>query len=103
MCECAAERIFQVWTKKNAALCSAFDSLQGTAPGARRRGTTIATTPSGQPNGVRGDTLMNFRAKSRKWAIGPLAALSLFLAAGVSQGTAQTKQPNILVIMGDDI
>jgi arylsulfatase A-like enzyme len=29
--------------------------------------------------------------------------LSFLLTAGVNQGTAQTKQPNILVIMGDDI
>ncbi len=46
---------------------------------------------------------MNLIAKRRKWAMGPIAALIFFLAAGASQGTAQTKQPNILVIMGDDI
>src|SRR5271167_3446868 len=46
---------------------------------------------------------MNFRAKCQRWALGSLAVLSFLLAAGVNQGTAQTKQPNILVIMGDDI
>ncbi|MCU1249675.1 MAG: arylsulfatase [Edaphobacter sp.] len=45
---------------------------------------------------------MNLIAKRRKWAAGPIAAF-FFLVAGVCQGTAQTKQPNILVIMGDDI
>jgi arylsulfatase A-like enzyme len=34
---------------------------------------------------------------------GSLVALSFLLSVGVSQGKAQTKQPNILVIMGDDI
>ena len=46
---------------------------------------------------------MNLIAKRRKWAAGPIAALILLLTAGASQGTAQTKQPNILVIMGDDV
>jgi arylsulfatase A-like enzyme len=46
---------------------------------------------------------MSWIAKRRKWAIVPLAALIFVMAAGVCQGTAQTKQPNILVIMGDDI
>jgi arylsulfatase A-like enzyme len=46
---------------------------------------------------------MSWIAKRRKWAIVPLAALIFLMAAGVCQGTAQTKQPNILVIMGDDI
>jgi arylsulfatase A-like enzyme len=46
---------------------------------------------------------MNLIAKRRKWAAGPIAVLILLLTAGASQGTAQTKQPNILVIMGDDV
>jgi arylsulfatase A-like enzyme len=46
---------------------------------------------------------VSFGAKSRKWAFGAIAALGFLLTAGVNQGTAQTKQPNILVIMGDDI
>jgi arylsulfatase A-like enzyme len=46
---------------------------------------------------------VSFGARSRKWAFGAIAVLSFLLAAGVNQGTAQTKQPNILVIMGDDI
>jgi arylsulfatase A-like enzyme len=46
---------------------------------------------------------MNFGANMRKRAIGSLAVLSFLLGAGVNQGAAQTKQPNILVIMGDDI
>jgi arylsulfatase A-like enzyme len=46
---------------------------------------------------------MKLIAKRRKWAIGSIAALIFLMAAGVSRGTAQTKQPNILVIMGDDI
>ena len=46
---------------------------------------------------------MRFGANCRKWSTGPLAVLCFLLVAGVCQGTAQTKQPNILVIMGDDI
>ena len=46
---------------------------------------------------------MNLISKRRKWAIGSIAALIFLMVAGVSRGTAQTKQPNILVIMGDDI
>jgi arylsulfatase len=46
---------------------------------------------------------MNLIEKGYKWAIAPIAVLILLLTAGVLQGTAQTKQPNILVIMGDDI
>ncbi len=46
---------------------------------------------------------MNFRVMSRKWAVGTMAALNFLLVAGLTQGAAQTKQPNILVIMGDDI
>jgi arylsulfatase A-like enzyme len=39
----------------------------------------------------------------RRWIPGPVTVLSLLLAVGVSQGSAQTKQPNIVFIMGDDI
>jgi arylsulfatase len=46
---------------------------------------------------------MNVIVKRHKWAIGPIAASIFLLAIGVCQSTAQTKQPNILVIMGDDI
>jgi arylsulfatase A-like enzyme len=46
---------------------------------------------------------MNLIAKRRRWSIGPIAALIFLLAAGATQAKAQTKQPNILVIMGDDI
>jgi arylsulfatase len=46
---------------------------------------------------------MNLIVKRHKWAMGTVAALIFLMAAGASQGTAQTKQPNILVIMGDDI
>jgi len=46
---------------------------------------------------------MNLIAKRYKWVTGPIAVLILLLTAGVPKGTAQTKQPNILVIMGDDI
>jgi arylsulfatase len=42
-------------------------------------------------------------ANRRKRALGTIVALILLLAAGVTQGRAQTKQPNILVIMGDDV
>src|ERR1700704_34830 len=46
---------------------------------------------------------MNFGANICKWAMGPLVILSFLLVAGVNQSTAQTKKPNILVIMGDDV
>jgi arylsulfatase len=46
---------------------------------------------------------MSFGTNRRKRTLGAIAALILSLVAGASQGTAQTKQPNILVIMGDDI
>ena len=45
---------------------------------------------------------MNSGADTCKWAMG-LIALIVFLSAGVNQGTAQTKQPNIVIIWGDDI
>jgi hypothetical protein len=44
---------------------------------------------------------MNLIASSYKW--GPIAVLILLLTAGMTQATAQARQPNILVIMGDDI
>jgi len=46
---------------------------------------------------------MNVITNRRKWAMGAMSALIFFLAAGITQGTAQTKPPNILVIMGDDV
>jgi arylsulfatase len=46
---------------------------------------------------------MNLIEKRYKWAIAPIAVLILLVTAGVPQGTAQAKKPNILVIMGDDI
>jgi arylsulfatase A-like enzyme len=46
---------------------------------------------------------MKMMVDRRKWAIGTIAAVIFFMAAGLTQGMAQTKQPNILVIMGDDI
>jgi arylsulfatase A-like enzyme len=46
---------------------------------------------------------MNFQTKSRRWTVGSFAVLSFLLAIGVSQGVAQAKKPNIIVIMGDDI
>ena len=46
---------------------------------------------------------MNLISKRRRLATESIAALIFLLAAGVCQGTAQTKRPNILVIMGDDI
>ncbi len=39
----------------------------------------------------------------RKWAMGTIAVFIFSLTAGVTQATAQTKKPNIIVIMGDDI
>src|SRR4030088_1658406 len=56
-------------------------------------------SPGGQLETRSKETRMNLIAKRRKWAVGPIAALILLLTAGASQGTAQTKQPNILVIM----
>jgi arylsulfatase A-like enzyme len=46
---------------------------------------------------------MNIEANMRKWALGPIVVLSFVLAAGVSQSKAQTKKPNIVVIMTDDV
>jgi arylsulfatase A-like enzyme len=46
---------------------------------------------------------MSFGTNRRKRILGAIAALTLLLVVGANQGTAQTKQPNILVIMGDDI
>ena len=46
---------------------------------------------------------MTMNVERCKWVIGTITAVVLLLVAGVVQGTAQTKQPNILVIMGDDI
>src|SRR6201989_3187321 len=46
---------------------------------------------------------MNVRASIKKWVAGSMAALGLFLAAGVTPGMAQAQKPNILFIMGDDI
>ena len=46
---------------------------------------------------------MTMNVERRKWLIGAITAVILLLVAGVSRGSAQTKQPNILVIMGDDI
>jgi len=46
---------------------------------------------------------MNSGANTRKWAMGLVVALIVFLAVGANQGAAQTKKPNIVVIMGDDI
>jgi hypothetical protein len=46
---------------------------------------------------------MRFGTNRRKGMMGAIAALCLLLVAGANQGTAQTKQPNIFVIMGDDI
>ena len=46
---------------------------------------------------------MNLIANRCRWAMGTIAALIFLLAAGAVQGTAQTKKPNILVIMGDDV
>src|ERR1700679_3939506 len=46
---------------------------------------------------------MNFGTKSRRWGVATIAVVSFLLGVGLTQGTAQTKQPNILVIMGDDI
>src|SRR5882757_5511728 len=46
---------------------------------------------------------MNLIARHFKWAIGSIAALTFFFVAGVCQGTAESKKPNIVVIMGDDI
>ncbi len=46
---------------------------------------------------------MSFGTNRRTRVLGAIAALTLLLVAGANRGTAQTKQPNILVIMGDDI
>ena len=46
---------------------------------------------------------MDFGTKSRRWGVAAIAVVSFLLGVGLTQGTAQTKQPNILVIMGDDI
>ncbi len=44
---------------------------------------------------------MHFEA--RKWAIALTGALIIFLVAGVNHAAAQTKQPNTVIIWGDDI
>jgi hypothetical protein len=47
---------------------------------------------------------MSFGTKCRKWAMGSLAGLTSLLTGGVCQSTAaQTKKPNIVVIMTDDV
>jgi arylsulfatase A-like enzyme len=46
---------------------------------------------------------MNFGTNNRKSATRMIAIMSFLLAACVSQATAQTKKPNILVIFGDDV
>src|SRR5580700_10674002 len=75
--------------------------IQATAPNVRKR-----VRLSLLPFAIKPDyqeTRMNVRMRSRRWVVGWLAVLSFLMAIGVGQGTAQTKQPNILVIMGDDI
>jgi arylsulfatase A-like enzyme len=46
---------------------------------------------------------MSLISKRRKWAVRTIAALIFLLAAGATQGNAQAKKPNIVVIMGDDV
>ena len=46
---------------------------------------------------------MNLITNRSGRAMGLVAALIFLLAAGGTQGMAQTKKPNILVIMGDDV
>jgi arylsulfatase A-like enzyme len=46
---------------------------------------------------------MDLRTKSRRLVVATIAVLSFLLGVGLTQSRAQTKQPNILVIMGDDI
>ena len=45
---------------------------------------------------------MNVGANIRRWPMGPIAVLSFFLAAGVTQGMAQNQKPNIVMLMTDD-
>ncbi len=46
---------------------------------------------------------MNFRSRTTKLLLGAVAISSLALACGATEAIAQAKQPNIVVIMGDDI
>jgi arylsulfatase len=46
---------------------------------------------------------VNLERNTHKWVMRLIATPLIFLAAGVNQATAQTKPPNIVVIMGDDI
>ena len=46
---------------------------------------------------------MKFRVQIKQMVLALFTVLSLVLAAGVSNGVAETKKPNIVVIMGDDI
>src|SRR5271166_5894540 len=51
-----------------------------------------------------GDSQMDFGAGARKLTLGALAISSIMLAGGATPSAAQAaKQPNIVVIMGDDI
>ena len=46
---------------------------------------------------------MHVESPTRSWALGLMAILIILLAAGGNRAAAQLKQPNIVIIWGDDI